>query len=119
MMDGEARVWPLDLSVWRWFTQFVTAGIASFFVLARRWSTPHCSLQCNYDQLETVGDVFLVIAWTTLVVSAVALTLLWVFRPSGSRYRRGDWLIPLTGIAITICAGIIAYHVSNIALRFD
>ncbi len=119
MDDGRVRVWPLDLSVWLWFTQLVVAGVASFVVLARRWSVPHCDLRCDFDQLEAAGDVFLVIAWGALVVSATALVLLWVLRPSGSRYRRADWLLPLGGIILTLGAAIIAYQVSNTALLFN
>ncbi|OJU66299.1 MAG: hypothetical protein BGO04_13890 [Microbacterium sp. 70-38] len=62
--------------------------------------------------------MFLVIAWMALLASVVALTLLWVFRRSGSRFRRGDWLIPLAGIIVTIVAALIAYQVSNAALLF-
>ena len=108
MRDEEARRRRSPLAIALLAVQALVGAVASFFVLFRRISIPHCGTRCDFALLDTTGNLFVLLVVLLLIASALIVML----------SRRRVWWVPLVGIAITLVAAFFANRVSDIALLF-
>ncbi|WP_029264250.1 MULTISPECIES: hypothetical protein [unclassified Microbacterium] len=103
-MDDQrrTRTLPGDHVLW---IHAVVSAVTALFVFMRIVEAAGCTARCDFSAIDAARHAFW---WTDLAVFIVALGSYGYFR---SRIRR-SWIIPTSGIVLTL----IAFLVANIAL---